>query len=70
MPRILGALLGLAGIAYLVNSCALLLSPRLASLLFPAVLLPAFVAELALSLWLLVADEGVLQQQLAKRNDA
>ena len=66
VPRILGALLGLAGIVYLVNSFALLLSPSLASLLFPAVLLPAFVAELALSLWLLFADERVLQQRLAK----
>lgn len=66
VPRVLGALLGLAGISYLVNSFALLLSPPLASWLFPAVLLPAFVAELALGLWLLFADERVLQQRLAR----
>jgi hypothetical protein len=65
VPRLLGVLLGLAGISYLVNSFALLLAPQLAALLFPAVLLPAFVAELALSLWLLFADERVLQQRLA-----
>jgi hypothetical protein len=55
IPRILGALLGLAGISYLVNSFALLLSPAVASMLFPAVLLPAFVGELSLALWLLFA---------------
>ena len=66
VPRALGVLLALAGMGYLVNSFALLLSPRLASMLFPAVLLPAFVAELALSLWLLFANQRVLQQRLAK----
>lgn len=66
LPRSLGVLLGLAGIGYLLNSFALLLAPALASVLFPAVLLPAFVAELALSLWLLFANEKVLQQRLAQ----
>lgn len=67
VPRLLGALLVLAGICYLINSFTLLLSPTLASLLFPAVLLPPLVAELALALWLLVANEGVLQQRLCER---
>lgn len=52
LPRVLGGLLVLAGAAYLVNSLALLLAPALAKLLFPAVLLPAFVGELAFALWL------------------
>lgn len=52
-PRLLGRLLQLAGLCYLVNSLALLLKPDWAALLFPAVLLPAFVAELWLALWLL-----------------
>ena len=63
VPRVLGMLLVLAGISYLVNSFALLLSPPLAAVLFPIVLLPAFVAELALTLWLLSANETVLQQR-------
>jgi len=67
VPRVLGVLLALAGVAYLVNSFALLLAPALASLLFPAVLVPAFVAELALSLWLLCANPGRLQQRLSER---
>lgn len=52
MPRALGALMVLAGLAYLVNSFALILAPELAARLFPAVLLPAFVGELLFALWL------------------
>jgi len=52
LPRLLGWGLGLAGVAYLVNSFALLLAPSFAQLLFPAVLVPAFVGELAFALWL------------------
>jgi len=65
IPRALGVLLGLAGVSYLINSFALLLSPSLAAILFPAVLLPAFVGELLLSLWLLFANERALQQRIA-----
>ncbi len=54
LPRALGAMLAIAGICYLVNSFALLLAPALAAMLFPLVLLPAFVGELALCLWLIV----------------
>ena len=65
VPRVLGVLLVVAGIGYLVNSFALLVAPRLAAMLFPAVLLPALVAELALSVWLLFTNERTLQQRLA-----
>lgn len=54
LPRRLGLLLMAAGAGYLVNSFALLLAPPLAARLFPWVLMPAFVGELALSLWLLI----------------
>ena len=53
LPRTLGVLMQLAGAAYLANSLALLLAPALASIVF---LVPAFVAELSLALWLLVRD--------------
>lgn len=59
VPRPLGALLVLAGVSYLVNSFALLLAPSLAAMLFPAILLPALVAELALSLWLLSTKPAI-----------
>lgn len=59
LPRVLGAMLALAGLCYLLNSVALLLAPSLAAALFPAVLVPAFLGELALSLWLLVRGARV-----------
>ena len=51
LPRILGILMQIAGVSYLTNSFALLLAPRFVNI---AVLIPAFVAELSLALWLLV----------------
>jgi hypothetical protein len=53
-PRWIGVLMQLAGVCYLTNSFALILSPPLASRLFPFILLPPFVAELSLALWLLL----------------
>ncbi len=54
MPKVIGVLMALAGACYLVNSFALLLSPALASRLFPAILAPAFIGEASLCLWLLL----------------
>ncbi|HEV2063969.1 MAG TPA: DUF4386 domain-containing protein, partial [Thermoanaerobaculia bacterium] len=53
LPRLIGVLMQLAGLCYLTNSFALILSPSLAHRLFPAILLPAFVGEASLCLWLL-----------------
>jgi hypothetical protein len=47
-------LMGIAGICYLTNSFALVVAPAVAGRLFPAILLPAFVAEVSLALWLIV----------------
>lgn len=58
VPRLLGVLLAVAGVAYLVNSFALLLAPKVAAMLFPAVLLPAFVGELLFALWLTLGRHG------------
>lgn len=49
----------IAGLSYLTNSFALLLAPALAGKLFPAILLPAFVAETSFCLWLLVKGVNV-----------
>jgi hypothetical protein len=54
LPRWSGVLMQIAGVCYVVNSFALLLSPPLSSRLFPAVLVPSFIAELSFALWLLV----------------
>lgn len=51
LPRALGVLMQIAGVAYLANSFALLLAPALANILL---LIPAAVAELSLALWLLL----------------
>ncbi len=64
LPKVLGMAMQLAGVCYIVNSFVLVLAPELAPRLFPAILLPPFVAELSLALWLLV--KGV---NLSKWND-
>ena len=59
LPKTLGGLIQVAGICYLTNSTALLLAPRVANLIFPAILLPSFVGEVSLCLWLLVKGVNV-----------
>jgi hypothetical protein len=54
LPEILGVLMQVAGACYLTNSFALLLAPKFADLIFPAILAPAFIGEASLCLWLLV----------------
>jgi len=58
-PKVLGVLIVAAGVSYLLNSFALLLAPSFAQSIFPAVLVPAFVGELLLSLWLLTKGVNV-----------
>lgn len=54
IPRMIGILYTLAGVGYLINSLAMFLFPPLAANLFPYVLLPAFIGEVSMSLWLLI----------------
>ncbi len=54
MPRSIGVLMQIAGVCYVINSFALLLSPLLSSRLFPAILLPSLIAELSLAVWLVL----------------
>jgi hypothetical protein len=63
-PRVLGMMIQIAGLCYLLNSFALILSPSLSNALFPAILLPPFIGELSMCLWLLF--KGV---NLTKWND-
>lgn len=53
MPKVMGVLMQIAGLCYVINSFALLLSPPLSTRLFPAILIPSLIAELSLALWLL-----------------
>jgi hypothetical protein len=59
LPKAVGVLMQIAGLCYLTNSFALILSPSLADRLFPAILLPAFVGEASLCLWLLTKGVNV-----------
>lgn len=62
LPRILGILYTLAGAGYLINSLGWFLFPHLASHLFPYVLLPAFIGETLMALWLIVKGVKVIKQ--------
>jgi Domain of unknown function (DUF4386) len=63
LPKVVGVLMQIAGLCYLTDSFALILSPPLANRLFPAILLPAFVGEASLCLWLLVRGVNVAKWQ-------
>jgi hypothetical protein len=65
LPRAIGVLLAIDGLAYLVYSFADLLAPGFAAHLVPWIQLPAPIAEGALSLWLLVF--GVNAEQWTMR---
>ena len=66
VPRIIGALLIMGGVCYDLNSFGSFLAAPFAKSLFPFILLPAFFAELALSLWFLI--KGVNAPRLAERS--
>jgi hypothetical protein len=53
LPKTIGVLMQIAGICYLTNSFALILAPSVSDKIFPAILLPPFIAELSLCLWLI-----------------
>jgi hypothetical protein len=59
LPKTVGVLMQLAGLSYLIDSFALILSPSFANRIFPAILVPAFIGELSLCLWLLVKGVNV-----------
>lgn len=59
LPKVLGILIQIAGLCYLTHSFALFLAPSFADRLFPVILLPAFVAEVSLCLWLCVKGVNV-----------
>jgi hypothetical protein len=54
LPRVLGILYAIAGACYLINSFTGFLMPEFRNPLFPAILLPSFIGELSVALWLLI----------------
>lgn len=63
LPAIIGWGMQIAGACYLINSVALLLAPEIARQLFPGILLPCLVAELAFASWLLVKGVDTIAWQ-------
>jgi hypothetical protein len=67
LPKAIGVLMQTAGLCYLTNSFALILAPSFANRIFPAILIPAFVGEASLCLWLLVKGVNVEKWNLETR---
>src|SRR5438309_2427010 len=57
LPKAIGVLMQIQ--CYLTNSFALVLAPAVANRLFPAILVPAFIGEASLCLWLLAKGVNV-----------
>lgn len=52
LPKALGVLLQIAGLCYLTNSFSLFVAPAFQDRIFPAILVPSFIGELSVALWL------------------
>jgi hypothetical protein len=65
LPKTLGILLFIAGLAYLIDCLATMLAPDFAAHLFPYIQLPSLVGEGAFSLWMLGA--GLNTEKWQKR---
>jgi len=63
LPKFLGILMQIAGLSYLLSSFSLFLAPDFANMIFPAVLVPAFIGELSLCLWMIIKGVHVSQWQ-------
>ncbi|PSL44296.1 uncharacterized protein DUF4386 [Chitinophaga niastensis] len=59
LPKALGILMPIAGLSYLTNSFAMILAPKFADLIFPTIMIPAFIAESSFCLWLIVKGVNV-----------
>ena len=59
LPRWVGILMQIAGVCYVTNSFALVLAPAVADRLFPAILIPCFIGEASLCLWLIAKGVNV-----------
>ena len=59
LPRVLGIMMEVAGVGYVTNSFVLILYPAIASKVFLVVVLPIFLSELSLSLWLLIKGVNI-----------
>jgi len=59
LPRVLGIMIFIAGLCYLINSFSLILFPAISDLVFQVIIIPTFIGELSMCLWLLVKGVNV-----------
>lgn len=65
-PKFLGVLLMICAACYVVNSFAWFIKPTFAAHLFPAILIPCFIAEAGFCIWLLIKGVDVVFWQESK----
>jgi hypothetical protein len=72
-PRILGLLLAIGGIGYMLNIFVNIILPAIGAHLFPYIMLPAGIAEIGLTLWLIIvgvnASKWKAQASAARSSD-
>jgi len=60
-PKILGVLLIICALCYVTNSFAWFFAPKFAAMLIPGILVPCFIAEVSVCLWLMVKGVNVVK---------
>ncbi len=61
LPRVLGIALAIGGVGYLASILTTAIPPAIRVHLFPYIMLPAGIAEISLTLWLIVVGVNVLR---------
>ncbi|MBS4029308.1 MAG: DUF4386 domain-containing protein [Ignavibacteriales bacterium] len=69
LPSILGFLLEIGGACYISNSFIWFLFPTFVTTIYPAILVPCFLGELLLCLWLIVKGVNLSQRESTWRGD-
>ena len=70
LPATIGVLMQITGVCYLTSNFALILAPTFANRAFLVLMLPAFVGEASLCLWLLVKGVNLEKWEGKARNAA
>jgi Domain of unknown function (DUF4386) len=70
LPRVLGLALALGGVGYVANIFVTTIPPNIQVHLFPYIMLPAGIAEISLTLWLIIVGVNVAKWNEQARADA
>lgn len=69
LPRVLGLALAIGGIGYVGNIFVTAIPPDIRIRLFPYIMLPAGIAEIAVTLWLIIVGLNVTKWNEQARAD-